>query len=70
MAQGKLARMAAAAGKSTAAFAEGNIHTDGDVGKLARIYYYSTGVHGSGRASMATSGDKVRTPGERLYQIG
>jgi hypothetical protein len=65
-----LKSLAAAANQSPAAFAKGNIHTDGLVGKLARIYYFSTGVHGGGAASMETAGDKPRTPGERLYQVG
>ncbi len=62
--------LASAAGQSPSAFAKGNIHADGVVGKLARIYYFSMGVHGGGAASMETAGDKPRTLGERLYQVG
>lgn len=69
MAKGKLAKMAAAKGQSTAAFAEANIHADGLVGKLARMYYIQSGVHGSGQANMGNAGDR-RSVGDRIYQIG
>lgn len=67
---GSFKARASKAGKSPAAFAEANIHADGVVGKLARIAYTGQGVHGDGKSTMAHPGDKPRTLGERLYQVG
>lgn len=67
----KLHKLAAKAGMSVSAYAKANIHTDGVVGQLARMYYTmnSGGVHGDGKADMSGGGDK-RTLSEKLYQIG
>lgn len=66
---GSFKSRAAAAGKDPAAFAEANIHADGVVGKLARLYYIQQGVHGNGKTNMGQAGD-ARTTGDRIYQIG
>lgn len=68
---GALKSRAKAAGMSVEKFAESNIHADGVVGKLARMYYLSGsgGTHGSGKSKMDGSGDK-RTLGQKIYQIG
>ena len=65
----KLAGLAKKAGQSLEKFAKANIHTDGEVGKLARMYYTLQMVHGGGASRMDGSGDP-RTPGQKLYQIG
>lgn len=65
----KFTEMAKRAKKTPDAFAEANIHTDGEVGRLARLYYLMQGTHGGGKARMDTPGD-TRSIGTRLYQIG
>lgn len=68
--QGSIKSRAKRAGQSPSAFAEANIHADGNVGKLARIFYVGQGVHGDGKSTMQHPGDRPRTLGERLYQVG
>ena len=65
----RFTEMAKKAGKTPMQFAEANIHTDSEVGKLARLYYIAQGVHGDGKSNMAQPGDK-RTLAQKLYQIG
>lgn len=64
-----LAAKATIAGKSTAAFAKMNVHSNSLVGKQARLYYAKEGLHGGGKATMDSGGDK-RTASTRLYQAG
>jgi len=66
---GSLSSRAARAGMDVGAYAKANIHTDGPVGKLARLYYLQQGVHGSGEAEMSRAGDK-RSVADKLYQVG
>lgn len=61
--------LAKKAGKTPKAFAEANIHTDSEVGKLARLWYAAQGTHGMGNSKMDGSGD-MRTLGQKLYQVG
>ena len=67
--QSKLSALASKAGQPLAKFAESNIHTDGEVGRLARLYYNQQTVHGGGKASMDGMGDQ-RSIGQSIYQIG
>lgn len=63
------AALARKAKMSPKAFAQANIHSDSEVGKLARMYYIASGVHGSGNTNADSAGD-VRSIGARMYQIG
>lgn len=67
----RFTRMAEAAGVSPAKYAAANVHAEGEVGILARMYlvYNSGGVHGGGESDMSHGGDK-RSLSDRLYQIG
>jgi hypothetical protein len=66
---GSLMNRAARAGKTVKAYAEANIHTDGPVGKMARMYYLKAGSHGAGKSNMSGAGD-TRPAGASLYQMG
>ena len=64
-----LVALAAKAGKSPKAFAKANIHADGPVGKMARMYYMKLGLHGAGKSRMDAPGDG-RKPNAKLQQLG
>lgn len=69
MARMNFGELAKRAKMTPKAFALANIHSDSEVGKLARMYYVAQGIHGSGNAKMGDAGDR-RTPGQKLYQVG
>lgn len=64
-----LATMAREKNMDVGAFAKANIHTDGLVGKLARMYYTKEAVHGTGKSTMKGPGDK-RSSATKLYDMG
>lgn len=66
-AHGQFAAKAKAAGKSTRAFAESNVHASGLLGKQARLALTLMGAKGSGKSNAENPGDK-RTMGQKLYK--
>lgn len=67
---GSMKARAERAGVSREAHAKANQTVDGNLGKLARLALLRTGVHGDGKSPLSEAGDKVRKPGNPLYQIG
>lgn len=66
---GMFSELAKKAKMTPKAFALSNIHADGPIGKLARMWYIAQGVHGGGKTNMGGSGDD-RTMSQKLYQVG
>ena len=67
---GSLRARAKRAGMTIEKFAQSNIHSDSEVGKLARLFYTLQGTHGRGQSNMSGAGDAGRSPTSKLYQIG
>ena len=66
---GAFSAKAKKAGKSTHAFAEQHKNSSGTIGKQARLALTLSGMHGSGKSSPHTPGDK-RSGKSKLQQVG